>query len=72
MTDIADPERAFLGAMRVGRLATADGEGRPHVVPVCYALVGDEDIRIVTPIDEKPKETTDLRRVLSWDDLTPP
>jgi PPOX class probable F420-dependent enzyme len=68
-------ERAFLERARVGRLATADGEGRPHVVPVCYALVdpgtdtdvdGDGDAdrpRLVSAIDEKPKSTTDLRRV---------
>lgn len=39
-------------AARVGRLATADADGRPHAVPVCFAFAGD---RIVTPIDEKPK-----------------
>lgn len=48
-----DPrERAYLEAARVGRLATADDEGRPHVVPVCFAFADD---RIVTPIDEKPQ-----------------
>jgi PPOX class probable F420-dependent enzyme len=46
-------EREYLTTARVGRLATADGEGRPHAVPVCFALLGD---RIVTPIDEKPKD----------------
>lgn len=53
-----DPdERAYLAAARVGRLATADGEGRPNVVPVCFALVETRDhgTAIVTPIDEKPK-----------------
>lgn len=55
-------ERRYLEAARVGRLATADAEGRPNVVPVCYALVDD---RIVTPIDEKPKRAApdELRRV---------
>ncbi|MFC6939717.1 pyridoxamine 5'-phosphate oxidase family protein [Salinirubellus sp. GCM10025818] len=48
-----DPrERAYLETARVARLATADAEGRPHAVPVCFAFAGD---RIVTPIDEKPK-----------------
>ncbi|PSQ19276.1 TIGR03668 family PPOX class F420-dependent oxidoreductase [Halobacteriales archaeon QS_8_69_26] len=58
-------ERAFLERARVGRLATADGEGNPHAVPVCYALVGDpgESPGIATPVDEKPKSTRDLRRV---------
>lgn len=44
--------RRYLETARVGRLATADAEGRPHIVPVCYALVDDS---LVTPIDEKPK-----------------
>lgn len=48
-----DPaERRYLERARVGRLATADDAGRPNVVPVCFALVGDE---VATPIDEKPK-----------------
>jgi PPOX class probable F420-dependent enzyme len=55
-------ERRYLETARVGRLATADEEGRPHAVPVCFALSGEA---IVTPLDEKPKDVpaTDLRRV---------
>jgi PPOX class probable F420-dependent enzyme len=49
---LADRERRFLEAERVARLATADVAGRPHVVPVCYALVGDT---VYFTIDEKPK-----------------
>ncbi|MFB6354762.1 MAG: TIGR03668 family PPOX class F420-dependent oxidoreductase [Halobacteriales archaeon] len=60
-------ERAALEAARVGRLATADARGRPHVVPVCFALVGSADgpDRLVTPVDEKPKSAApaELRRV---------
>lgn len=54
--------RRYLAAARVGRLATADDEGRPHVVPVCFALA---EGRVVTPIDEKPKRVDpgQLRRV---------
>lgn len=54
-------ERAFLERARVGRLATVDDEGRPHVVPICYAL--SEGARLVSAIDEKPKSTRELRRV---------
>lgn len=59
---IDEPERSFLAAASVARLATADGDGRPHVVPACFALVDDG---IVTPIDEKPQAAApaDLRRV---------
>jgi PPOX class probable F420-dependent enzyme len=38
---------------RVARLATADGLGRPHVVPVCYAYDGKA---FYTPLDRKPKK----------------
>jgi len=45
-------QRRFLDTSRVGHLATADRNGAPHVVPVCYAVA--EDTLYVT-IDEKPK-----------------
>lgn len=45
-------EREFLEAQRVGRLATVDADGMPHVVPVCYALV---DGALYVVLDEKPK-----------------
>ena len=45
---------------RVGRLATVTAAGRPHVVPVCFALDGG---RIVTAVDAKPKMTTELARL---------
>lgn len=45
-------QRAFLGGRRVGRLATADGAGRPHVVPACFAL---DALGVYITIDEKPK-----------------
>ena len=44
--------RRFVESMRVARLATADANGAPHVVPVCYALIGDN---LYVTIDEKPK-----------------
>ena len=50
----------FLSVARVGRLATADADGRPLVVPVCYALDGD---RIYSAVDAKPKRTRELRRL---------
>ena len=49
---LTDQERRFLEAGRVARLATADAEGRPHVVPVCYALTPST---VYFTIDEKPK-----------------
>lgn len=54
--------RRYLAAAPLGRLATVDAAARPHVVPVCFALVEDD---LVTPIDEKPKTVAvdDLRRL---------
>jgi len=59
---LTGPERAYLAAARVGRLATADAEARPQAVPVCFAC---HDGAIVSPIDEKPKDAAPdaLRRV---------
>jgi PPOX class probable F420-dependent enzyme len=45
---------------RVARLATADATGRPHLVPIVFALVGDH---IYTVIDGKPKSGRALRRL---------
>jgi PPOX class probable F420-dependent enzyme len=49
---LTEEQRRFLEAARVARLATADAAGRPHVVPICYALAGDT---AYFTIDEKPK-----------------
>ena len=51
---LKDAERQFVASMRVARLATADASGAPHVVPVCYALIGDD---LYVTIDEKPKRS---------------
>jgi PPOX class probable F420-dependent enzyme len=45
---------------RVARLGTVTEEGRPHLVPVCFALVGDV---VYTAVDGKPKSTQQLRRI---------
>jgi PPOX class probable F420-dependent enzyme len=49
---LTDEQRRFLDTERVAHLATADAVGRPHVVPICYAVVGDT---VYFTIDEKPK-----------------
>ena len=53
-------EAAFIASQRVGRLATADARGNPHVVPVCFALAGDS---LYITIDEKPKSGRPLKRL---------
>ena len=45
---------------RVARLATADADGQPHLVPIVFAVVDDT---IYSVVDAKPKRTTKLRRL---------
>ncbi len=54
--------RTMLRDARIARLATADAQGQPHVIPVCFAFDGHA---IYSAIDEKPKRTSPrrLRRV---------
>jgi PPOX class probable F420-dependent enzyme len=55
---LTEEQRRFLAAQRVARLATADAAGRPHVVPICYALAGET---IYFTVDEKPKKAPGAR-----------
>ncbi len=52
--------RARFERARAARLATADQRGQPHLVPVTFALRGDE---IAVAIDHKPKDTARLKRL---------
>ena len=45
---------------RVARLATIDPDGRPHLVPIVFALDGE---RLYSAVDAKPKRSRRLRRV---------
>lgn len=45
---------------KVLRLGTADAEGRPHVVPATFAVVGDV---VAIAVDHKPKRHTNLKRL---------
>ena len=47
-------------AAAVARLATVDGDGRPHLVPCCFAFDGDVAYSVV---DHKPKRSAALRRL---------
>ena len=49
----------ILREARVGRLATVDGEGRPSVVPFCFAIIDAADPVVVSVLDEKPKRVGD-------------
>lgn len=49
-----------LATARVARLATAGDDRQPHLVPVTFAVDGDQ---IYIAIDNKPKTTVNLRRI---------
>ena len=57
-----DPQNSRLLTARAARLATADVDGRPYVVPVCFAFDGEY---IYIALDDKPKSVppTRLKRV---------
>jgi PPOX class probable F420-dependent enzyme len=52
--------RTRFGGARVACLATVDEHGRPHLVPIVFALDAD---RVYHAVDHKPKRTTALRRL---------
>ena len=53
----AAPLRLIRSA-RVAHLATADADGQPHVIPICFVYDGKN---FYSPIDEKPKRATPLK-----------
>ena len=57
-----DREEALrrLATARVGRLATVDRGGLPHVIPVVFAVSG---ATIYWAVDQKPKSSKDLKRL---------
>lgn len=62
MQALPQEAESFIRRGRVGRLATVDVHGRPHMVPICYAYTPPY---IYSAVDLKPKTTApeQLRRV---------
>ncbi|MGH2509575.1 MAG: TIGR03668 family PPOX class F420-dependent oxidoreductase [Ktedonobacteraceae bacterium] len=58
-TNLTNHESTFIQRQRVAHLATADAEGHPSLVPVCYAF---DTLHFYTPLDEKPK-SVDVRQL---------
>jgi PPOX class probable F420-dependent enzyme len=52
--------RRRLASSRVARLATLDAAGRPHLVPLVFAMGPDH---IYSAVDHKPKRTPLLKRM---------
>jgi PPOX class probable F420-dependent enzyme len=49
---------AYISSQRVARLATADAEGKPSLVPVCFAFHAG---RFYIALDDKPKSVAPVR-----------
>ena len=49
---LSDTERDFVDANRIARLATADRNGVPHAIPICFVVIDDS---LYVTIDQKPK-----------------
>ncbi|MEW5992141.1 MAG: TIGR03668 family PPOX class F420-dependent oxidoreductase [Chloroflexota bacterium] len=66
-------EHAFVAGTRRAIIATIRPDGEPRLVPVCFVLSDQPDDMgrpiIYTPIDEKPKATSDPRRLARVQDL---
>ncbi|MER7986778.1 TIGR03668 family PPOX class F420-dependent oxidoreductase [Streptomyces noursei] len=52
--------RQCFAAARIARLATADTDGHPHLVPVVFVLTDDH---LAFAVDHKPKRTAELKRL---------
>ncbi len=52
--------RGRFASASVARLGSVRSDGRPHLVPICFAVEGDV---IVSVVDDKPKRSTRLRRL---------
>jgi len=52
--------RERFARQRIARLATVGASGRPHLVPVVFALSGDT---LAFAVDHKPKRSERLRRL---------
>ncbi len=55
-----DEARRRFASARVARLASVRPDGRPHIVPVTFALDGDI---VYTAVDDKPKRSKRLQRL---------
>ncbi len=57
---LSDVEAKLVQTCHAGRLGTIARDGRPNLVPVCYAYT---DGQFVIPVDQKPKRAGKLARI---------
>jgi len=70
---LTGPEHAFVAEARRAVMATIRPDGEPRLVPVCFVLADEPDDLgrpiLYSPIDEKPKQSSDPRRLGRVQDL---
>jgi PPOX class probable F420-dependent enzyme len=64
LAELPEPVGAVIEAARRAALATIDAAGRPHAVPITFALA---DGNVVTAIDQKPKTSVRPARLKNID-----
>jgi PPOX class probable F420-dependent enzyme len=71
MRPLTAAEADLLDEARTAVLATIDPSGRPRLVPICFVVrrASDPSPAIYSPIDEKPKRTTDPHRLARVRDI---
>lgn len=76
MSEATDPGalRRFVAMSKSAALATIGPDGRPRVVPICFALDerptrSPEEMILWTAVDEKPKRSTDPLRLARVRDI---
>jgi PPOX class probable F420-dependent enzyme len=66
-------ERAFVAERRTATLATVSRVGRPRLMPICFVLADLDPAEaqpvIWSPLDEKPKQVGDPRRLARVRDI---
>ncbi len=69
MSVFSAAEIAYLQEQTLGRLATADAEGRPHVIPVTFHFNAEEDAIDVGGVDfTSGNKWRDMQepRIVAW------
>lgn len=71
LATLTPAQSRFVEAARRATLATRSPSGRPRPMPVCFAMVGalGGAPRLYVPIDEKPKRSTESRRLARVRDI---
>jgi PPOX class probable F420-dependent enzyme len=70
---LTERQRAFFEGSRTVTMATRAPDGRPRLVPICFAVAPGFDGRgraiVYTPIDEKPKLSAEPRNLARLRDI---